>query len=82
MTVIRPQYKVKLIFRECSKLRKKNVVSIRVFARILRLMVSTFTAVEYGPLHYRNIAREKIEALKSSRGDFDGLTNHIMDHKV
>ena len=73
MTVTLPQEKVKLIVQECSKLREKHVVTIRVVARILGLMVSTFTAVEYGPLHYRNIEREKIEALKSSRGDFDGL---------
>ena len=73
MTVTLPQNKVKLIVQECSKLRKKHVEIIRIVARILGLMVSTFTAVEYGPLHYRNIEREKIEALKSSRGDFDGL---------
>ena len=73
MTVTLPQNKVKLIVQECSKLRKKHVETIRIVARILGLMVSTFTAVEYGPLHYRNIEREKIEALKSSRGDFDGL---------
>ena len=73
MTVTLPQEKVKLIVQECFKLREKHVVTIRVVARILGLMVSTFTAVEYGPLHYRNIEREKIEALKSSRGDFDGL---------
>lgn len=73
MTVTLPRDKVKLIVQECSKLRKKQVKTIRIVARVLGLMVSTFTAVDYGPLHYRNIEREKIKALKSSRGDFDGL---------
>ena len=62
MTVTLPQDKVELIVQECSKLREKHVVTFRAIARILGLIVSTFTAVEYGPLHYRNIEIEKIEA--------------------
>ena len=73
MTFTLPQDKVKLIVQECSKLRDKHFITFSVVARILRLMVSTFTAVEYGPLHKRNIEREKIEAFMSSTGDFDGL---------
>ena len=73
MTVNLPQEKINFIVREGSKLCKKHVETIFVVARVLGLMVSTFTAVEYGPLHYRNIERGQIDALKLSKGDLDSL---------
>ena len=47
-------------------------------ARVLGLMVSTFSAVEFAPLNYRNIEKEKISALKSSQGNFES-TMYISD---
>lgn len=40
-------------------------------ARVLGLLISTFSAVEYCPLHYRDVEKAKIEAVKASEGDFD-----------
>lgn len=34
-------------------------------------MVSSFSALEYAPLHYRKLEKSKIEAIKRSKGDFD-----------
>ena len=33
--------------------------------------MSTFSAVKYGPLHYRELEKEKIQALRRSYGEFD-----------
>ena len=34
-------------------------------------MVSSFSAVDFAPLHYRNIEKEKILALQKSKGNFE-----------
>ena len=36
-------------------------------------MVSSFSAVEFAPLHYRCIEKAKINALKVSKGNFDAI---------
>lgn len=71
MTVTLPHEKVLLIVQECLSLSKRIYETIRKVARVLGLLVSTFSAVEYGRLHYREIEKEKIQALKTSKGDFD-----------
>ena len=71
MTVTLPCEKVHLIVQECLSLSKKSYETIRKVARVLGLLVSTFSAVEYGRLHYRDIEKEKIQALRMSNGDFD-----------
>lgn len=71
MLVFLPDDKVKLIKDECLQLFGKNESTIRNVARIIGLLVSSFQAVEFGPLHYRNLEREKILALKRVAGNFD-----------
>ena len=71
MTVTLPHEKVHLIIQECLSLSRKLCETIRKVARVLGLLVSTFSAVEFGPLHYREIEKQKIQALKISKGDFD-----------
>ncbi|MEW8548334.1 MAG: reverse transcriptase domain-containing protein [Candidatus Thiodiazotropha sp.] len=71
MTVTLPYEKVHLIVQECLSLSRKSYETIRKVARVIGLLISTFSAVEYGPLHYREIEKEKIQALKMSKGDFD-----------
>jgi hypothetical protein len=48
----------------CSKL-------IREATRVLGLLVSSFSGVDYGQLFYKEIEVEKIQALKLARGNFD-----------
>ena len=82
MTVTLPVDKVHLIVQECMSLRKKSHETIRKVARVLGLIVSTFSAVEYGPLHYRDIEMQKIKALKYSKGNFDNkmqITNSMRE---
>lgn len=47
--------------------------NIREIARVLGLTVSSFSAVEYGKLYYREIEKEKISALKDLHGNFESL---------
>ena len=71
MTVTLTQQRKSDIHDACNTLRKKKFAKIREVARIIGLIVASFSAVEYGPLHYRNLEREKTEALRQSSGNFD-----------
>ena len=39
-------------------------------AEVIWLMVSSFSAVEHGPLYYRSLDTEKIESLRQTKGNF------------
>ncbi|CAG2205296.1 unnamed protein product [Mytilus edulis] len=54
---------------ECNK--NRNLAKIRDVAKVIGLIVSSFSAVEFGKLFYRNLEKEKIIALKNSKGDFE-----------
>jgi len=71
MMVYLTNEKMQTISKECKNLMLKNVSSIREVARVLGLIVSSFSAVEFGLLHYRDIESEKIQALEISKGNFD-----------
>jgi len=71
MQVILPQHKVQLIVKECNDMMLKTEDTIRNVAKLIGLVVSTFSAVEYGPLHYRAAEREKTKALIFSKGNYD-----------
>ena len=46
---------------------------IQYVARVVGLMVSSFSAVELGRLYYRSLEKGKIEALKINKGQYDRL---------
>ena len=56
-------------------LQSPNNIKIREIARIIGHMVSSFPAVKYGPLYYRNLEHDKTSALKQSKGNYDGHMN-------
>jgi K+/H+ antiporter YhaU regulatory subunit KhtT len=58
------------LVEECQKLISKKQATIREVARVLGLIVSSFSGVDYGQLFYREIEVEKIQALKLARGNF------------
>lgn len=72
MIVTLPETKVLSIVQECSDLLKKSQSSIQSVARVLGLLVSCFSAVEYGRLFYRQLEKCKTDALKNSKGDYSG----------
>ena len=71
MTVTLPVDKVLKVSQACLDLQNKSFAKIRDVAKVLGLMISTFSAVEFAPLHYRSIEREKIISLQNSYGDYD-----------
>lgn len=71
MTLMLPIEKKLVITSECEKLLNKYTAKIREVARVLGLIVSSFSAVDYGKLFYREIEKAKISALKKSCGDFE-----------
>ncbi|VDI23377.1 Hypothetical predicted protein [Mytilus galloprovincialis] len=50
---------------------QQKCVTVRCFASFIGLVVHAFNAVSVGPLHYRNMERNKVGALNSCNGDFD-----------
>ena len=44
--------------------------TIKELASVIGMLISTFPAIPYGKLHYRNLEKCKIEALKLHKGDF------------
>ena len=82
MTVKLPEDKNKRIIEECHALIKKRKANIPLVSRGIGLLVSRFSAVEYGPLHYRNLEMNKLDALKLSAGKFDTEMNITFNTKV
>lgn len=55
----------------CQNLLTVTRPHIRTVATVIGKLVSAFPAVEYGPLHYRELERKKVKALKGASGHFD-----------
>ena len=75
MTVELTKEKKDTLYAECKSLFEKNQAKIREVARIIGLIVSSFSAVDFGPLHYRILEREKIIALRDAHGNFEQFMN-------
>ena len=58
----------------CKALLAKNGGTIREVASAIGLIVSCFPGVAYGPLYYRELEANKVQALVTARGDFNKLT--------
>lgn len=71
MIVKLPQTKAQEVKDSCRELMGTYLPSIRMVARVIGKVIATFPAVEYGPLYYRSMERDKIAALRQNRGHFD-----------
>ncbi|XP_068723943.1 uncharacterized protein [Montipora capricornis] len=72
MTVRLTEEKVSAIIKRCrdfSRVNKEH--SIREVASLVGTLISTFAGVQYGPLHYRSPDRDKMDALKRCKGDYE-----------
>ena len=70
MKITLPENKITDIKEACIDLFHDKKPSIRKVARVIGKIIATFPAAQYGPLHYRTMEVEKINALKQ-RGHFD-----------
>ena len=71
MTVTLTKRKVDNLICKCKQILSESAPTIRSVAELIGLMVSSFTGVEFGRLHYRFIELDKVQALKVALGDFD-----------
>ena len=71
MTISLPDDKKAEIIKECTTLIGAQSPHIRYVARVIGKLIATFPAVQYGPLYYRSLERDKIYALRANRGHFD-----------
>ncbi len=55
----------------CKTVSSLKNPTIRQVAQLLGTFTSCFPGVKYGPLHYRDLERNKISALRSTNGDCD-----------
>ena len=74
MHVSMTSHKADKIRQACYALLRKGPVPIRTVASMVRLMVSSFPGVSYGPPYYRQLENEKRAALK--------LNGHNLDAKM
>ena len=50
-----------------------NNQSLRYVAKVIGLMTSSLPRVKYGAAHYKYLEQDKANALKISKGWFDGM---------
>ncbi|CAG2236570.1 unnamed protein product [Mytilus edulis] len=70
MIVTLTQDKKELIHKESHTLLSRQNSKIGEVASYIGLIISSFSAVDYGQLYYRDIETEKIHALKMAKGNF------------
>lgn len=70
MIVYLTQERMQTLMSECKRLRNKTSATIKEVARVIGLIVASFSAVDYGQLFYRELEKEKSKSLARSAGDF------------
>ena len=71
MTVSPTPKKIAKTVHACTKLKNKQSPLISDVAEVIGILVSNFPGVEYGPMHYRALERDKTLALKHHKGDYN-----------
>ena len=75
MTIRLTTEKKRKTFDLCQEVLLKESVSIRLVSKLLVKFISSFQAIKYGKLHYRDLERLKTKALKINKGNFDKKTS-------
>ena len=71
MTLSPTPEKIDKIVKACRQMVQKATPLILDVARVIGLIVSLFPGAEYGPLHYRVLEHDKINAIAANAGDFN-----------
>ena len=75
MTICLPEDKAQDISTACSELHDKIKPTVRQVSHVIGKIIAALPGVQYGPMFYRNLERDKISALKNNRGHFDRAMN-------
>lgn len=73
MIVLLPKERQDKIIQECQNLYDRSQASIRQLAKVIGLLVASFSAVDYGKLHYRDLELAKTFYLRQNRGNYDAI---------
>lgn len=71
LSVTLPEGKRLKLIEACNHLIMQQLPSIRQVASLIGKLVAAFPAAKYGPLHYQQLQRAKVQALKHNWGHFD-----------
>lgn len=71
MTITLTKEKKQKIYVMSNEILDSNSQTIRKIASFIGNLTASLPAVPFGKLHYRSLERDKISALKISKGDFD-----------
>jgi len=71
MTVSLTPEKAEKLKLAVTRLLSSGMPLIREIAQVIGLIISTFPGVMYRPLYFRITAREKAQALKQTKGNYD-----------
>ncbi len=82
MTVSLTSSKKANLICKCRQVIQDPAPSIRAVAELIGIFVSSFTAVEFGRLHYRQLELEKVQALKRVAGDYNKTFYLSLDAKT
>ena len=82
MTVRLTTKKKQKIKNACTALQERSKYTIREVASVIGLLVSSFPAVMYGPLYYRQLEREKSLAIKDNNGNNEAFMSLSSDAKT
>ena len=56
-----------------TTLLASEAIGIRSVVQVIGHMVSSFPAIEYGPLYYRKLEKDKTIALSKNKGNFQAF---------
>ena len=82
MTITLTENKMSKIIDTAKKVLKNKTLSIRDVASLIGFFVSSFPGVMYGPLHYRQLEKNKSEALKLHNNNFDASVTLSSESKA
>ena len=71
MSITLTEEKKQSIYRLCQNILSNYQVTIRDLAQTIGVIVSSFRAVPYGQLYYRELEKCKVQSLARSVGNFD-----------
>ena len=84
-TIRLPLVKASYVKTTCENLLSKDKFTIREFAHVIGLIVSSLPGVQFGELHYRNLEINKTAVLQCNSGDYDAsmyLTDNFRSDMV
>ena len=75
---IKKKQKLKMFLKEILEAKSPT---IRQVAALIGKLVSTFPASTHGPIYYRELEHNKVDALEKAKGSYDGSISLTVESK-